>query len=176
MDTTKEIPFLLAPVLYVLNRHPNGRVGMLELFKTLYFADRYHLGKYGRPITKDSYIAMTNGPVPSRLYDYIKGVAGRNTVPIQEEFLQELKRYITVDKHYVIPVCPANMTFLSKNQIESLENGLQICRGKSFDELSKMSHDSAWHSAYLNSEMSLIEMAKAEGANDSMVRYINSVN
>lgn len=176
MDTKKEIPFLLAPALYVLNKHSKGRVGMLALFKTLYFADRYHLAKYGRQITKDSYIAMGNGPVPSRLYDYIKGVAGKNTVPIEEEFLEELKKYITVEYPYVIPLSLQDMAFLSRNQIESLEKGLEICQGKSFSELSEMSHDSAWHSAISNTEMSILEMAKAGGANEQMIRYINAVN
>lgn len=29
--------------------------------------------KYGRPVIGDIYIAMDNGPVPSRVYDIVKG-------------------------------------------------------------------------------------------------------
>src|SRR5258708_37156181 len=42
------------------------------LAKVLFFADRDHLREYGRPVTGDRYIAMTDGPVPSRVYDLVK--------------------------------------------------------------------------------------------------------
>jgi uncharacterized phage-associated protein len=41
------------------------------LSKVLFFADRNHLRAYGRPITGDSYIAMVDGPVPSRSFSAI---------------------------------------------------------------------------------------------------------
>jgi uncharacterized phage-associated protein len=37
----------------------------LKASKLLYFADKIHLNRYGRPITGDSYACMDNGPVPS---------------------------------------------------------------------------------------------------------------
>src|SRR5947208_11944301 len=40
--------------------------------KVLFFADRNHLRDYGRPVTGDLYIAMADGPVPSRAYDVLK--------------------------------------------------------------------------------------------------------
>ena len=40
--------------------------------KILYFADKYHLERYARPITGDIYVAMEMGPVPSRIYDLLK--------------------------------------------------------------------------------------------------------
>lgn len=39
----------------------------------MYFADRYHLRKYGRPITNDEYFAMNYGPVPSGAKDLAVG-------------------------------------------------------------------------------------------------------
>jgi uncharacterized phage-associated protein len=44
-----------------------------NLSKVMFFADRSHLRQYGRPVTGDLYIAMANGPVPSRIYDMVKG-------------------------------------------------------------------------------------------------------
>src|SRR5436190_235803 len=43
------------------------------LSKILFFADRDHLFAFGRPVTGDAYVAMAHGPVPSRVYDIVKG-------------------------------------------------------------------------------------------------------
>ena len=47
-------------------RQSHGKsVDKLELLKLVYMADRYHLRKYGRLISGDTYYAMQLGPVPS---------------------------------------------------------------------------------------------------------------
>jgi uncharacterized phage-associated protein len=39
--------------------------------KVFYFAEKWHVNQYGRPIVADTYIAMTEGPVPSTIKNYI---------------------------------------------------------------------------------------------------------
>ena len=46
-----------------------GQVNKMKVLKLLYFADRYHIRKYGRLITNDNYLAMKHGPVPSTSKD-----------------------------------------------------------------------------------------------------------
>ncbi len=46
-----------------------GEIDKLHALKLVFFADRYHLRKYGRPITNDQYWAMQLGPVPSGVKD-----------------------------------------------------------------------------------------------------------
>lgn len=46
-----------------------GYINKLKVIKLIYFADRYHLRKYGRPITNDEYYAMDYGPVGSCVKD-----------------------------------------------------------------------------------------------------------
>ena len=41
----------------------------MKALKLVYFADRYHLRKYGRLVTNDEYLAMRYGPVPSAVKD-----------------------------------------------------------------------------------------------------------
>ena len=48
------------------------RVSQFDILKALFLADRAHLNQYGRPITFDEYVAMTDGPVPSLAYDLLK--------------------------------------------------------------------------------------------------------
>ena len=59
-----------ASVLFIINNI--GETDLLKIFKILYFAERNHLAKYGRLILNDDYVAMKNGPVPSKLYDLFK--------------------------------------------------------------------------------------------------------
>ena len=42
---------------------------ILSDIKLIFFADRYHIRKYGRPITNDEYLAMDFGPVNSGVKD-----------------------------------------------------------------------------------------------------------
>ncbi len=46
-----------------------GEIDKVHALKLVFFADRYHLRKYGRPITNDHYWAMKLGPVPSGVKD-----------------------------------------------------------------------------------------------------------
>ena len=54
------------------NTHSLNKISILKL---LFFADRYHLRKYGRTISNDSYCAMQNGPVASKTYDLLKSIS-----------------------------------------------------------------------------------------------------
>jgi uncharacterized phage-associated protein len=50
----------------------------LKCSKILYFADKRHLLRYGRPITGDNYFGMDHGPVPEKAYDIIKAALNKN--------------------------------------------------------------------------------------------------
>jgi uncharacterized phage-associated protein len=55
--------------LNVLARNSGGTINKLKALKLVFFADRYHLRKYGRAITNDRYFAMPYGSVPSGTKD-----------------------------------------------------------------------------------------------------------
>jgi uncharacterized phage-associated protein len=50
-------------------RKAGGQINKMKALKLVFFADRYHLRQYGRPITNDEYLAMEYGPVPSGCKD-----------------------------------------------------------------------------------------------------------
>ena len=50
-------------------RQEGGRINKMKVLKLVYFADRYHLRKYGRLVTNDTYYAMEHGPVASGVKD-----------------------------------------------------------------------------------------------------------
>ncbi len=55
--------------LNYLAQQEGGKINKMKVLKLIYFADRYHLRKYGRLITNDNYLAMQYGPVPSSVKD-----------------------------------------------------------------------------------------------------------
>lgn len=58
-----------AQAINFLARKSHGEIDKIKVVKLIYFADRYHLRKYGRPITNDEYWAMEWGPVNSNVKD-----------------------------------------------------------------------------------------------------------
>jgi uncharacterized phage-associated protein len=50
-------------------RQEGDQINKMKVLKLLYFADRYHIRKYGRLVTNDNYLAMQHGPVPSTSKD-----------------------------------------------------------------------------------------------------------
>jgi uncharacterized phage-associated protein len=60
-----------------------GGINKMRALKLLFFAERYHLRKYGRPITNDEYFAMDYGPVPSGAKDLAESSDFRPKVEVE---------------------------------------------------------------------------------------------
>jgi uncharacterized phage-associated protein len=124
------------------------------LSKILFFADRDHLREFGRPVTGDAYIAMTNGPVPSRIYDIIKGELDFFGAPAAIEDALDIVQ--TEKYHEVRAKREPNTELLSETDIDALDNSIKFCQGRSFSELSNLTHqEPAWFEAEANTEMDL---------------------
>lgn len=67
----------------------------MKALKLFFFADRYHLRKYGRPIFNDEYFAMNYGPVPSGAKDLVEGSDFRPAVEkaYSGQFIDAVDRY-----------------------------------------------------------------------------------
>lgn len=88
-------PFSHRKTTQVLNffaLQEGGEINKLKALKLVYFADRYHLRRFGRPITGDEYLAMPFGPVAS----------GAKDLTEMSEFLSEEER--TYGKEFLEPV------------------------------------------------------------------------
>lgn len=72
-----------------------GHINKMKALKLLFFADRFHLRKYGRPITNDEYFAMNYGPVPSGGKDLVEGSDFRPDVEkaYAGQYLNPVNRY-----------------------------------------------------------------------------------
>ncbi|MBE2289012.1 MAG: SocA family protein [Chitinophagaceae bacterium] len=156
--------------VYVLNRVPSCDIH--KLFKILYFAEKAHLAKYGRPITGDYFVAMKNGPVPSFVYDLVKFVRGDKAYfNIGKDVAKDFQ---IVNGIYIGTNRAADTDYLAASSIECLEESIEICASLNFDELTELSHDDAWMKSDTNSEMNVLDIASAAGANIGMLSYIQS--
>ena len=177
MTIEQETAQILAPCLYVLNK--KGKLSKHHISKILYFADKYHIAKYGRPLTGQRYIAMQNGPVPSQIYDFIKFVEGRSDGSFVGPYAQYIGDFIEfIPSYYVAAKKPADIDFLSASAIRALEESITKYGNSSFGSRTDESHDSAWIDAWerpgKNKYISILEMAKSAGANSSMLDYIKA--
>mgnify|MGYP001817648078 CR=1 FL=1 len=88
----------------------------LKALKLVYFADRYHLRNYGRPITNDRYVAMNYGPVASACKDLAE----------MSEFLGDeeraySERFLVPSKHDYQSKAEVDASEFSETDLEALE-------------------------------------------------------
>jgi len=94
-----------------------GCINKMKALKLIYFADRFHLRKYGRLITNDIYYAMDYGPVPSNVKDIAEATS----------FLGDSEK--DYSSQYIIPfdnitlqsVKPVDNSLFSDSDIEALD-------------------------------------------------------
>jgi uncharacterized phage-associated protein len=155
-------------ILYVLDK-TGGTSDFLTVFKVLYFADREHLVRYGSLITNDRYVAMKNGPVPSTIYDILKIVRGDSA--FSDLYYHE--RFFSVHDRYKVEAKELpDLEFLSETEVECLAASVVEHSGKAFGQLSSESHQLAYNSANLNSDIDPIKIAEEGGASPEMLKYI----
>ncbi len=69
-----------AQSLNCLAKKSGGRINKMKAIKLIYFADRYYLRKYGRPVANDEYVAMGYGPVGSKTKDIAENTSFLDTI------------------------------------------------------------------------------------------------
>jgi uncharacterized phage-associated protein len=144
---------------YVASKWP----GVTAFFasKILYFAEKKHLNRYSRPIVGDTFIAMPNGPVPSSLYDFIKGRLDQAGDPdaIMGALLVERDPYLRIAAQR-----DPDTEVLSLSDIECLDEAIDFCRSHTFAALSGLTHqERAWAEAPVNGPMDYEHMIDGEG-------------
>lgn len=168
-DSKKLIEF----VLYILGK--TGGVDFYHVFKILYFAEMKHLAKWGSSIVPDEFCALKYGPVPSHLYDAVKEL-GHSRMKLSEE-LAEVAQFAGEDApNVLLPKREANLNFLSKSEIDALDQSIAEHESMTFGQLMRKSHDAAWDEAnrrvHGTNVISPISMAKVMNADEAMLEYI----
>jgi len=131
----------LEVILWLAER--KSGIDLIHLVKSAFYADKYHVAQYGRPITGDIYRAAWFGPLPQVIYGLLRhepmemlALGTNGPLPFKID-----------DAYRVYPERGPNMSKLSASDIEALELGIKEVDGTSFDELVARTHRDP---AYLN--------------------------
>jgi len=154
-------------ILYVAARV--GDPGFHRISKLLYFADKKHLARYGSVIAGDDYVAMRLGPVPSNAYNLMKAVKG---VELRTNGEEAAKAFAVVDDCIIKPLREANLDYLSEADIESLDAAISEFGSLPFQNLTDLSHDSAWKAADRNDRMDIEDIAGASDDSETVVSFV----
>lgn len=159
-------------VLYILNKTKG--LDYYHLFKVIYFANMEHLVKYGFPMVADDFYALPDGPVPTVLYDSIK--RDTNCDSELHNLLSSSTKKGEDDAYYMLAASrKTDEDYLSKADIEVLDNSIKENAYLPYSELKAKSHGKEWKRAFSQSsdkKMSIVGIAKDGRASDDMIEYI----
>ena len=145
------------------------KLSFMQIAKLLFYSDKLHLKRYGRPITGDTYIKMEHGPNPSSIYDYLKDV--RSRPGLADEFIRvELEPNTPhAPIPYIQPLQEADWGVFSDSDREVLDEIFAQYGDKTGTQLRDLSHgEKAWKEAEM--EMAYEDFLDSE--DEPMARYI----
>jgi uncharacterized phage-associated protein len=124
-------------------------IDFYHILKVLFYADKYHLNKHGRPILGDTYEAFPHGPVARTVYSLLK-----RDDALEAQFLSDHARLADDDafevkrRYWVSPLRATDLRCFSRSDLEALEWSFRQYVDMSFDELEELTHkEPAWRNA-----------------------------
>ena len=102
------------------------------MLKTLFYVDKAHLQKYGRPVTGDIYVKMSYGPVPSLAYDMLK-----ENENLPADVLDAVRNALEIERcgknQQVSAKRSADLGYFSGTDLECLRGALASCSSMGWD-------------------------------------------
>jgi uncharacterized phage-associated protein len=148
--TRVEFDFDFEKFLAVLHYFAVRRVPELDKYKVcklLFFADKYHLVRYGRPIVGDRYCPLPHGPVPSHALDLMNEFIKLESKQCTDKDIQRMSEVLELQKQFQYPrfiakrkMGPGEIEALSMSDIEALDHVIKTFGGKGFYELKSLTH------------------------------------
>jgi uncharacterized phage-associated protein len=134
----------ITQIINLFTRLSGNKINKLKLIKLIYFADKYHLRKYGRTITEDDYWAMDMGPVQSTVKDIIDNSSylSDHEKEYRNEFIQKNENTVTSKKD-------VDEDVLSDSDIEAVR--------LIWEQLGKLSKDALIEKTHQNPEWKRFE-------------------
>lgn len=162
--------------------HAKG-VDKLKAAKLLYYADKYHLIRYGKPILGDVYYHLDYGPVPSKALDIMnEAIDPYHLRGIPQSNLELLKKYVKVEiegkAHPTFETKTApDLEVFSESELEALNETIKQyghCNGR---QLINLTHQEApWLKTERNEEIDYHLFFEGEkNASPEAAEYLESL-
>jgi len=156
-------------VLFVAQQVPHATFHTIS--KVIYFADKLHLQRYGRLICGDSYVAMKHGPVPSEIYDMMKGARGDG---FSEHWQTARESFKVEGNATVVPCREPDLEVFSKSDLECLNETIKTYGHLDFSQLTELSHDAAWHATDDNDMIDLEQIVATFPDGTALLEYLRA--
>ncbi len=157
-------------IIYFIDNNVHS-LGSTKLMKLCFYADKYHLEEYGKPIFNHSYTKLPRGPVPTWLYSIVRtSISGNYDYDFQEE-VNVFNEYIGIEevsynKYTQIIFTKKqefNNKFFSKTQLKILNKVIEEFRTITAAEISELSHTTnAWKNVEMNEQITYESMVDDE--------------
>jgi hypothetical protein len=126
----------------------------------MFYADKIHLNKYGRPVLGDMYIKEKYGPIPSLVYGILKESCffiGKKVIEYANNsfFITMLRNRTKL----ITPKREVNLDKFSESDLECLDEAYYLLNDKSSrDILHRLEKEKAWKETDIKSDIDYILM------------------
>ena len=145
-----------------------------KIFKVLYFADREHLAKYGRPITCDTYKRKDYGPAPSSIHRMVNDVSRGGDFRYTNTYGKACSsaQAFSVSGYMLNPLRAADMRMLSKSDADELDASIAAYGKLSFNDITEKSHGMAWLDTAPNNPIAMESILREAGKSEDFIEYV----
>lgn len=135
----------MAAMAFIASRALPG-LTKYKMCKLVFLADKYHLVRFGRPITGDRICAMEYGAVPSTTLDLLNAIINPNQTKGDPLRVEVLAKHFIVDRsfynpHFKTRLEPAYEEILSQSDLDALQATIAAHGEKTFEELKSFTHE-----------------------------------
>ena len=124
-------------LVYLANKRPG--IDVVHAIKCLFFAEKDHLNRYGRPITGDRYEAWANGPVPQLAYNLIRFRGDRLDPESMEAVRQAL--HFDGDRRLMTAQREPDLMVFSRSDTACLDQAIERYADLPLSELTRLAHE-----------------------------------
>lgn len=172
---------IIEAITFVLHIHGDSR--NIFILKSLYYADKFHLQQYGRPVTGDTFFKLQYGPVGTNAYDLLK----LNEITFSKDILDMVKRSFHFKTKGGWPIYHAlrvpDLDMFSESDELCLRKAVDHCKDLSIRNsngfymdfsLSEESHkEMAWLEANMRGELDFTKMIDSDTPHrDELIKYM----
>lgn len=149
----------------------------LYVSKILFYAEKWHLNKFGRPIIGDTFYAMQRGPVPSTIKNFIDEKWDWVEKPEAFDDAVTMQRSDNGLTKLMQGKREPNLNILSASDIECVKQAIAYCLPKSASQLSHLTHfEKAWLNAETNKPMDYLYFIDEDNENREEIIEISYEN